>query len=465
VRLRCVRRSFDPAHMTLRHTPRKRRDPLEWPDSARSGGARIGGIFSPAAWLLTGAVVGRGSTLVASIVVARVLSPAQFGRLAILQTIVGLLAGVAGLGLSIALTRQIAAAAGREEAGRYVGGAHLATLIAGVAASIVYIASRSVVATQILQDPGTTGAVIASTGAVLFTALAANSQGALNGFEAFRSTALSQWGQGFGVGGGILLGARLAGLEGALAGLSIGTAVGAVVAGSLLAKELSERGIHIVWLPSRATWRSLWKPAAPAFIAFLVVSTALLVGQLVLSRQPHGYAEVGVFNLAYRWHLAVLFVPAVIAPALLPMLTRLIAQGDEGAARSLFRIYIAGTLILTIVPALAVILARHPILSFSGDYYANHPAPLVVLAVATIPSALNNVLSTGSLGIGAFRSWLVSDVALAVVLVGTAAVFVPIYAASGLALAYLLAYIATDTVLVYPVRSLFTGHRQVGRDH
>jgi putative peptidoglycan lipid II flippase len=338
-------------------------------------------------------------------------------------------------------------------------------MTAGIAVVGIYIAGRSGVATQILRDPGATGAVVASAGAVLFTALAANSQGALNGFEAFRSTALSQWSQGLGVGGGILLGARLGGLEGALAGISIGTALGAVVASSLLAKEVSDRAIPIAWLPSTTTWRSLWKPAAPALAAFLVVSVALLVGQLVLSRESHGYAEVGVFNLAYRWHIAVLFVPAVIAPALLPVLTRLLAAGDDGAARRLFRLYVVGTLILTVVPALILMLAAHPILSLSGNYYADRSAPLVVLAVASIPSALNNVLSAGSLGIGAFRSWLISDVALAVVLVGAAAIFVPIYAATGLALAYLLAYIATDSVLLHPVRGLFTGRGQAVQGH
>src|SRR5919201_3158031 len=119
--------------MTLWLARRKRRDPLERPTSARSGEAPIGSIFSSGAWLLGGAVVSRGSTLVASIVVARLLPPAQFGRFAVLQTTIGLLSGIAGLGLSIALTRQIAAAAisSREEAGRDLGGAHLATRTAG----------------------------------------------------------------------------------------------------------------------------------------------------------------------------------------------------------------------------------------------------------------------------------------------------------------------------------------------
>jgi O-antigen/teichoic acid export membrane protein len=255
---------------------------------------------------------------------------------------------------------------------------------------------------------------------------------------------------------GLLIGAWSDGLEGALAGLSMGTALGAVASTGLLAKELTRRGIPISWLPGRPIWRSLWKPAAPAFVAFLTVSVALLLAQLELARHGDGYAQVGVFNLAYRWHIALLFVPAVVAPALLPALTRLLTEGKEPGGRRLFQTYGVGTLMLTVPPALLMMVAAVPILSLSGEYYADHPWPLVILALASIPSAANNVLSTGAVGVGAIRAWLASDVALAVVLLGGAYILVPTYAATGLAIAYLLAYVVTDAVLVYPLRRLFT---------
>src|SRR6266545_5321644 len=240
----------------------------------RSDETRIGVTLGSSGWLLAGAVVSRGSTLLAVTVVARLLSPTEFGRLAVLQITVMLLAGFAGLGLGIALTRQVAAAvvSSRENVGAYIGLALLATLITGSATTGSYIVARSGVASESLKDPKATTAVIASAGAVLFGAIATNSQGALLGLEAFRSTALSQWSQGLGVGGALLIGARIGELQGALAGLSIGSAVGAVASAAFLAKELSERGISVSWLPNKPIWRSLWKPAAPAFAAFLVVS-------------------------------------------------------------------------------------------------------------------------------------------------------------------------------------------------
>jgi PST family polysaccharide transporter len=426
-------------------------------DSTRSDDTRVGAILGSSAWLVAGAVVGRGATLVAITVVARLLSPSDFGRLAVLQVTVTLLAGVAALGLGVALTRQVAEAnvGNRGAAGSYVGLALLTTVLAGCATTGIYILARSQVASTILQEPGATSLVVASAGAVLFGALAANSQAAILGLEAFRSTAVAQWSLGLGVATGLLIGAWSDGLEGALAGLSMGTALGAVASTGLLAKELTRRGIPISWLPGRPIWRSLWKPAAPAFVAFLTVSVALLLAQLELARHGDGYAQVGVFNLAYRWHIALLFVPAVVAPALLPALTRLLTEGKEPGGRRLFQTYGVGTLMLTVPPALLMMVAAVPILSLSGEYYADHPWPLVILALASIPSAANNVLSTGAVGVGAIRAWLASDVALAVVLLGGAYILVPTYGATGLAIAYLLAYVITDAVLVYPLRRLF----------
>jgi O-antigen/teichoic acid export membrane protein len=426
-------------------------------EGTRSDDTRVGAILGPSAWLVAGAVVGRGATLVAITAVARLLSPSEFGRLAVLQVTVTLLAGIAGLGLGIALTRQVAeaTASNRADAGSYVGLALLTTLVAGLITTGIYLLARSEVASEILQDPAATTAVVASAGAVLFGAVGTNSQGALLGLEAFRSTAVAQWSLGLGVAAGLLFGAWSGGLQGALAGLSIGTAVGAVVSTALLVKEMVRRGLRISWLPARRIWRSLWRPAAPAFVAFLTVSLALLLAQLKLARQVDGYAEVGLFNLSYRWHLALLFIPAVIVPALLPKLTRLLAEGRELGGRRLFRLYGLGTLILTVPPALVMALAAVPILSLSGEYYAEHPLPLVILAVASIPSALNNVLSNGAVGAGAIRAWLVSDVALAAVLLGFAFALVPSHAATGLAIAYLLAYTVTDAVLIYPLRRLF----------
>ena len=53
------------------------------------------GLLRSSGWLLFGASLARAATLAASVVVARIVAPAQFGQLTLIQTAVTLLSGLA----------------------------------------------------------------------------------------------------------------------------------------------------------------------------------------------------------------------------------------------------------------------------------------------------------------------------------------------------------------------------------
>jgi O-antigen/teichoic acid export membrane protein len=410
-------------------------------------------LVRPGAWLVTGAVASRGSTLAAGIVAARILSPDGFGLLTLMQTVAAFFSGAAGLGLGVAITRQLAATriSDKDAAGRYLGTAIVVTLLASAGVVTVYLLGSGTISGDLVQR-ASRDVVVTSAGMVLFAGVAATLQGALVGLEAFRGAAAAQCSQGMSVAVGLVVGAREQGVEGALAGASIGYGVSTVVGYVLVLTAAERLGIRIPLRISRPALRQLLHYALPAFVAFLVVFAALLYGQLLLSRQDVGYAEVGLFNVAYRWHLAIVFIPTAISPALLPIMTRLLTERDPRQARWLFRIYVVASLTLTIVPAAVLALAAGPILGLSGSYYGKHPEPLILLALASIPSAANNVLSSAALSLGAARLWLLSDIALAASLLGAAAWLVNAHGAGGLAFSYLAAYVATDVVLVLGLR-------------
>jgi O-antigen/teichoic acid export membrane protein len=136
---------------------------------------------------------------------------------------------------------------------------------------------------------------------------------------------------------------------------------------------------------------------------------------------------------------------------LVPVMTRLHVTDRGRELASIFRGTMWGTFALAGIAA-AVIAAVAPlILGLSGHFYAAHALPLIVLAAASIPAALNNVLSSTSVSLGAMKEWLVSDLALAAVLLGTAAALVGSIGATGLAVAYLAGMVATDLVLALPL--------------
>lgn len=191
----------------------------------------------------------------------------------------------------------------------------------------------------------------------------------------------------------------------------------------------------------------------PAFAANIAVTLALVLGQSLLADQPLGYQQVAQFNVAYRWSLVVLFLPASMAPILLPLLSNLRAEGALRSFLHLLRTNLWLNVILTALPAGVLIVLRDQVLGLSGSSYVAESTTFVVLMVATVPTALNSVMSQAALSLDAIRAWLLSDLALAVVLVGVAWVLIPRHQSVGLAVGYAVAYLVTCCVLAIPLRN------------
>ena len=415
-------------------------------------GLAFPGLLTSSGWVLIGAL-SRGATLLASVLVARLIVPDQFGRLMLALSAVTLLAGIAGQGLTLALTRQVAEAKTTRPrmAGRYIGSVLVLTLVAGSAMAAAMVLGRTPLAQALLQSRAYGSLVAAAAAAMLFTALNSATQGALTGLEAFRWLAAAQWIQALGAAAGLIAGASANGALGAMVGFSIGQCVAAGCSLALLRRNASTQGVDVGYVARREEIAQLFRYGIPAFAALLTVSCAIFGGQLLLSREPSGYSAVALFSLSYRWLLVILFVPACVTPVLVPVMTRLHVTDRGRELASIFRGTMWGTFALAGVAATAIAATAPVVLGFSGGFYSRHPVPLIILAVASVPTALNNVLSSTSVSLGAMRDWLMSDLALAVVLLGTAAALVGSSGASGLAAAYLAGMVATDLALAFPL--------------
>jgi O-antigen/teichoic acid export membrane protein len=194
--------------------------------------------------------------------------------------------------------------------------------------------------------------------------------------------------------------------------------------------------------------KSLLRISLPALVASVSLQPALWLGQALLGRQPDGLRHVGTFAVAMRWHSIALFVPATMGTVLLPMLGRLRATGRGVDARALFLRYGLLTLASTTATGIGVIAFATPLMGLQGAEYTVGSGVLVVLAIAAVPAALNNVLSSRALAEGRIALWVWSDLALSIALVAGAIALVPLWHGVGLALAYLAAYVATCLVLL-----------------
>jgi O-antigen/teichoic acid export membrane protein len=411
-----------------------------------------------AKWLLVGSAAGRALSLAGTIVAARILVPREFGQLTYIQAAITFLAGFAILGLNVAVTKSVAASRARSlvEAGELVRLSLWIVAVSGGALSLGVFLLRSQVAALLgsaqLADQLAQGSLAVVAGATSGVAI-----GALNGLEAFRVVAIVSSLRSVLSSALMVAGAIWNGLAGAITGWAVGESVAAIFAAITVVRRCRDMG---AWGSSRrpaATWRSLRAIGFSAFVANVAVTLALVLGQRILAGQPSGYEHVAQFNIAYRWCLAVLFIPASIAPILLPLLANLRAEGDVTAFARLLRTNLWMNVALTALPAVVLIIFRHEVLGLSGSAYAGQSATFVVLMIATVPIALNSVMSQAALSLDAIRAWLLSDLALAVTVVGVAWMLVPVHESLGLAIGYAVAYLVTCGVLAFPLRGHVLG--------
>ena len=229
-----------------------------------------------AAWSALGSAVGRGFTLVATVVVARFLGPSSYGAWGVTQSTIGTAAALAGLGASYSATKQIAQHR-NSELEVASGLATLALLSAGtggVLAGVFVAVSASAIAVEAFHNASLVPLLELGVPALLFGTFSGAQLGILTGLEEFRAVALVNIIRGVVVGIAMIAGARLFGVGGAVFGLSCGEVAGAAAAQLALVRALKRFSIR---LDVAFAWReraSLWRFNLPTFLAALATQPA-----------------------------------------------------------------------------------------------------------------------------------------------------------------------------------------------
>ena len=399
--------------------------------------------------------MGRVVSLAGTIVATRLLAPELFGQLSAVLLVAATFASVATLGLGVAVTKRVAEFRARDP--ERVGGlARLAlkmVLISGVTATAALILGRHWMAGTWLHSPALATEVGLASVLVLTSSLFAVEIGILTGFEAFSGAAVANSIRSILSALLLVCGIEIAGVNGAILGTVLGEAVAVAWAAVTISKFHVPGGDPVFGrvgvLPG--TWKPLLRLGMPALGAGIALSLSLLIGQRILAGQPDGFVAVAQFNVAYRWSLVILFIPAALSPVMTPLLANLAGANAHVSFRRLVRANFVILCLVTVLPALVMIIARQFVLGLSGSDYQSDTLAFVILIAGTLPVALNTLLSQTALALDAIFAWFISDVVLALALVASAVALAPRYLAAGLASAYVIGYLATCTALAVPV--------------
>ncbi len=392
-------------------------------------------------WTVTGQVALRASAFLTTIAVARLLGTTEFGELALVQSSAAMFGVLAGFGLGPTTTRYVAynRQSDRERTADVLFiTAVTAALISGFLALVVLLASDWI-AQSVLAQPGLSFALKASSLLFFVCTLDGVAVAALRGFESFARLATVNTVRAVMTPMIAIPLVYVWSVEGAIAASIVSGAVGLVLTLQLVRKECMAARVPIrLRRAPWHEWRILWKFSLPSMLATALVIPPVWFGQALLARQPDGLRQLGFYTVANQWLTLVLFLPSVLGAVLMPIIA---SSRPSGAARasSLFAIPILMSAAVGLVLSGISILAAGPILALYGEDFAAAKPVYVVMMIAAVLAAVNEILQQALLGMGAPLIRLGTSALRAGAFISAALVWVPASLALGLALSRLAA--------------------------
>jgi O-antigen/teichoic acid export membrane protein len=166
------------------------------------------------------------------------------------------------------------------------------------------------------------------------------------------------------------------------------------------------------------------------------------VATILLVKQANGYAEMGLFSAATQWRTAIAFLPSVLGQLALPILANLYGQDGFNRYRKALILTLAINTAGAACVALPVCVAAPYIMHIYGPAFGKGSTVLVLLALVSILTAANNVVGSAIVSSGAAWLGFLFNTLWALALLAGAWFLIPRYGSTGLALAFLMAYIA-----------------------
>jgi O-antigen/teichoic acid export membrane protein len=187
------------------------------------------------------------------------------------------------------------------------------------------------------------------------------------------------------------LGVRSGNLLGAVLAMATVSFLTFIVGHVVLRKQCNERFISLSYLA--ALEKGILTTSFALWISSMLLTGSTWAATLLLSRHPGGVAELGIFNAASRWNIALLFLPNVLFQVVLPMLSNKRAAKDYQSCRRIISAVLAMNIIVTGLGAMLFIAISPVLMAWFGKDFQGGGS---VLSLAAIGAAVTAVYMVGS---------------------------------------------------------------------
>lgn len=358
-------------------------------------------LASNAAWSMIAHLLGRGSLVVAAILLARNLDTDSFAAYSYFQLTVSMLAAYAGMGLGVTASRFFAVCGHVEEAKTPpIGTLWVLSILAGMIFALIIM-----VFPENWLDAGLgVPRWLLALGIFTIVVGVVPTGGAL-GLERYpEATIVSASSAAI-----LIIGAIVAGHVGsAVMAMEVFVAASLVQSAgnaTVVLREVGWRRLVRHTQVGGAQLKSVASFAGPMLgVTVLSASGSWVVGRAILSG-PSGEHGFALYAIGLQWYALALFLPGMVSRVLLPRLVRSQLQDSADDSRALVRQGAIAALIAVIGISIAGFSLSPWLLELYGNDYRVDKWMLGTFLLAAIPSAPANTVGNAILAANGQRTW------------------------------------------------------------
>jgi O-antigen/teichoic acid export membrane protein len=406
-------------------------------------------------WIVISGIFSRGATLLALVVIARILGKEAFGEFGIIQSTVLMMGTFASFGSSMMVTKYVAEYRYSDtgKVSRILGlSSSVSWLFGGIIALLLIVCSPWI-ASQTLAASQLSAMLKIGAFSLILNSVNGSQIGALSGFEAFRPMYRINLISGIMTLPVIGTGVYLYGMTGALWGYNITALLNCTLCHYALKKVTGDLGIVSDYKNCLQEWGVLWRFSLPAMLANTLVGPVTWVCNAMLVNQTNGFAEMGVYSAATQWRQLMLFLPGLIAQVALPIMASTQHVSAYQQIKLNFKVNLAITL-----PLLVLLSSCSPvIMSFYGSSFAGAWPVFILVLCAAFLQVLQSPIITYWAATGRMWANFTANVVWGASLVAFSWLFIG-KGAMGLSMALLLSFALYGVLLLIVNNSIAGEH-------
>lgn len=396
-------------------------------------------LLRGASWTLVGAIGSQVFGFLGGLLTARMLGAEGFGQLSAVRGLLLAFGLFSGAGLGLAAVRYVAEFRDQDTvklAQRIVFLNRLSWWCAA-GTTLVVAGMAYWMASAWLQQDSLRTALWLGAPLVLFNGLSAIQNGILGGLERFKTVASGTLLEACGNFVGVVIGAKTAGINGAIAGACAAATIAWYYRHTILRQELKalpqtpSMGFDKPWLMHEAM---------PFIVSGALSQPFEWFARLSLVQQPDGFEQMAYFSVAFTCAQVIMFLPRQFTAPGVAWFTSLTSEAGVTIAVQAARLKFKMVMLLGAVVAIPIMLAADFIMRLFGFHSGGDV--LVVLVLANLAGVCSGYLRTILCATG--KMWRqcaqVLLWCLAMILTWLA---LDEYGALGLACAYLTAFVVS----------------------